>query len=410
MQRQFDIIIVGGGMAGAALACALSDTGYDIALFEGGEYAVQRPSADEGVTGFDTRVSALSHGSVDLLQRVGAWGRINAVRASPYSRMEVWDAQGTGAVAFDAGQVQQRWLGHIVENRVSVWALRQCLLELPNVVTRGDCKVVEVLPIDGADVARGQPAYTLLLGDGSRVSASLVVAADGALSSVRSLAGLKTREWDYGQLATVATVRIERAHQQTAWQRFLPEGPLAFLPLSSSTDSEHLCSIVWSARADVARALAPLQDQDFCQALTRAFEGRLGQVLQAGQRVSYPLRQRHAVSYYKPGLVLIGDAAHTVHPLAGQGINLGFKDVVVLAEELARADRLGLAPGSVSVLARYQRRRVADNLGMMAVMEGFKRLFGEQDVALRWLRNEGMNRVNRSPLIKQQLMRRAMGL
>lgn len=410
MQQDFDIIIVGGGMAGTALACALGNTGYRIALYEGGDYDIQRPQADAGVDAYDTRVSALSPASRELLQSLGAWSRMEALRVGPYSRMQVWDGEGTGAVEFDAALVQRRWLGHIVENRVSVWALRQCLLEHDNVVTRGACKVVQVLPAECADAQHGEPTCSLLLSDGSRVRASLVVAADGALSLIRKMAQFDTREWDYGHIATVATVKVAQPHQQAARQRFLPEGPLAFLPLPSVTEPGHYCSIVWSAKPELAGNLAALKSQDFCQVLSRAFEERLGAVEQVGPRAAYPLRQRHAVSYYKPGLALVGDAAHTVHPLAGQGINLGFKDVAVLAQELSRADKLGLAPGATSVLSRYQRRRMADNLGMMAVLDGFKHLFGERDLTVRWLRNEGMHRFNRARWVKQQVMRRAMGV
>ena len=160
----------------------------------------------------------------------------------------------------------------------------------------------------------------------------------------------------------------------------------------------------------LATSLAEMSDASFCRALGDAFEQRLGAVVAAGPRQQFPLRQRHATSYYKPGLVLVGDAAHTIHPLAGQGINLGLKDVDVLAQELQRAAALGVAPGAPEILARYQRRRLADNLGMMAAMEGFKRLFAEQDLAVRWLRNAGMSRLDRMPGLKQRIMRQAMGL
>jgi 2-octaprenylphenol hydroxylase len=270
--------------------------------------------------------------------------------------------------------------------------------------------VTELSPLAEGEVSSGTPLYRLQLDDGSQLSAGLVVAADGALSSIRRLADVTTREWDYEHVATVATIETESSHQQTAWQRFMPEGPLAFLPLANGTDGGHFCSIVWSAQPDLAERIAVMDDAQFCAQLGRAFEYRLGEVLRASPRRSFPLRQRHATCYYKTGLALVGDAAHTIHPLAGQGINLGLKDVAVLAQELKRAVDLGLAPGLPAILGRFQRRRQADNLATMVVMDGFKRLFGERSLGIRWLRNSGMNQLNRAPLLKRRIMRQAMGL
>jgi 2-octaprenylphenol hydroxylase len=222
------------------------------------------------------------------------------------------------------------------------------------------------------------------------------VAADGAQSRVRESLHFATREWDYGHRAIVCTVATELAHQHTAWQRFLPSGPLAFLPLPVNGE-RHLCSIVWSVREALAPELLELDEAGFCEALGRAFEWRLGQVL-------------HAVEYVQPRVALVGDAAHTIHPLAGQGINLGLKDVAVLADEILRASRRGRDPGDIGVLRRYQRQRKGENLLMMGAMDAFKFLFEQQALPLRWLRNAGMSGVDRSRLLKQQIMRHAMGL
>ena len=252
----------------------------------------------------------------------------------------------------------------------------------------------------------------MTLDDGRQIDAKLVIAADGAQSKVRELAGFSVREWSYQQDAIVTTIHCQQHHQLAARQWFLPTGPLAFLPLQGIDDDESgsSCSIVWSQDSAEAERLMALSDEEFCKELTRVSEGALGEILSIDRRFKIPLNQRHAADYVKPGLVLIGDAAHSIHPLAGQGVNLGFKDVAVLAEELARAASLGISPGSELVLQRYQRRRKADNLGMMAVMEGFKRLFGSDQVPLRLLRNAGMSRLNSIMPIKKAIVREVMGL
>jgi 2-octaprenylphenol hydroxylase len=219
----------------------------------------------------------------------------------------------------------------------------------------------------------------------------------------------KTREWDYGHRAIVATVQVAESHQETAWQRFLPSGPLAFLPLPG-TENAHYCSIVWSLQDDLVDDLLALDDASFCGELNKAFENCLGGALGSSPRFAFPLRQRHALDYVQPGVALVADAAHTIHPLAGQGINLGLQDVAALAEELLAAHGRGIGPGQVDVLQRYQRRRKGENLLMMSAMDGFKRLFEQDALPIRWLRNAGMRGVGRIAPLKQRLMRHAMGI
>ncbi|MFQ3323142.1 MAG: 2-octaprenylphenol hydroxylase [Pseudomonadales bacterium] len=407
--KQYDVVIVGAGLSGSALACALGESGLKIALLEGSNLPAAAPLAASKVGEFDPRVSALTEASREFLQQIDVWDSMQRISVSPYSHMTVWDAQGTGEIEFDAGEVQQPRLGHIVENRITNWCLLQRLSALP-IDVFSNTKVSDLIEITTTDVAIGEAAYSLVLEDGSTMQASLVVAADGALSIIRTLAGFETREWDYNHKAIVATVECEGHHQHTAWQRFLPQGPLALLPLTDADNGKHYCSIVWSAELNYADELSALTDDEFRSALGKAFEYRLGEITAVSKRFSFPLRQRHAKQYFKPGLVLVGDAAHSIHPLAGQGINLGLQDVQVLAEEIIRGAKRGLAVGDETILRRYQRRRMADNLAMMAAMDGFKRLFERPELPVRWLRNEGLRLLGKIPAVKNTIIRQATGL
>jgi 2-octaprenylphenol hydroxylase len=316
--------------------------------------------------------------------------------------MTVWDAEGTGQIEFDCAEVDAPALGHIVENRSIVSALAMRVLAATDITLFSPARLESCEQLEGESVR-------VQLESGEILAADLLVAADGALSRVREMIGFDTREWDYGHRAIVATVEVEHSHQHTAWQRFLPSGPLALLPLPGQ-EQRHYCSIVWSMQDELVDNILGLEDAPFCSELERAIEGRLGRILAASPRFAFPLRQRHAVDYVKPGIALVADAAHTIHPLAGQGINLGLQDVAVLAEEVLAGHARGINPGELALLSRYQRRRKGENLLMMAAMDGFKRLFEQQALPLRWLRNVGMRGINQLPLVKQQLMRHAMGL
>lgn len=405
---QFDVVIVGAGIAGSALACALGDTSLRVALIEVQPLPVAMPVAPPGVNGFDARVSALTVASQKLLEQLGAWEAIRAQRACAYREMRVWDADGTGSIHFDCAEIHQPALGHIVENRLITAALAQQLPLAGNISVLAPQVLQSMSP-------RPAGGYHLQLESGVAIEADLVVGADGAMSVVRRLAGLKTREWDYGHNAIVATVQTSLPHARTAWQRFMPSGPLAFLPLQtgpldSGDGDQQFCSIVWSANADYAQQLMTLDDAAFRATLAQAFEHRLGDVTAISKRFMFPLRQRHAVDYVAPGMALIGDAAHTIHPLAGQGINLGLLDVAALAQALKHASLRGVSCGDAALLRRYQRARKGHNLLMMGVMEGFKRLFEQPALPLRWLRNEGLRQVDARLWLKREIMRQAMGL
>jgi 2-octaprenylphenol hydroxylase len=396
METRADLLIVGAGMVGSALALALRDSGLNILVVDGGPLTVRPFVADAP---FEARVSALSIASQRILERLGVWDGIVARRVSPYSDMHVWDGSGTGKVHFSASSVHAEVLGHIVENRVVQDALVERLHD-SDIGLLADARL-EQMRHSGDD-------WLLTLSDGRTLRAPLVVAADGANSTVRRMTGTATREWDYLHHAIVTSVRTADSHRKTAWQRFTDDGPLAFLPLDR--EGEHWCSIVWSVTPEQSERLMKLDDERFCRELESAFEGCLGQVISADSRVCVPLRQRHAKRYVAPGLALIGDAAHTIHPLAGQGVNLGFLDAAVLAEVLRDGVERGERLADERVLSRYERRRMPHNLTLMAAMEGFERLFQADALPVRLLRNAGLKMVDHSAEAKALLVRQALGL
>ncbi len=400
---KYDVVIVGAGLVGQAIATALVQGAQQkklrIALIDP-TFRDHEPASGADLADYDLRVSALTAKTQAFLTCLGAWQKIPLQRLSPYTGMHVWDAEGTGSVTFDAADLHAPCLGHIVENRQTLWAIQQCLQEAQAV----DVLTQKVRYLDN----RNTEGYTpVVLDNNDTLLAKLVIGADGALSRVRQWAGLPTTEWDYGHHAIVATVRLEQPLQATAWQRFRPQGPLALLPLPGD---EHLASIVWSTSPAEADAVLAMDEDGFNAALTQAFEGRLGRVRASSAKARFPLRQRHAHDYWCEGVVLAGDAAHTIHPLAGQGVNLGFKDAETLAEDILRAHSKGLDLGGELVLRRYQRRRQADNLCTMAAMEGFKQLFAADQPLLRLLRNEGMRLFDKLLPVKQYVMMKAMGL
>ena len=397
MEMRADVLIVGAGMVGSALALALKNSGLEILLLDGSPLSV-KPFDPQSA--FEPRVSALSAASQRILERLGVWDGISARRASPYRDMQVWDGSGTGQIHFSATSVHAEVLGHIVENRV----VQDALLDRLH-----DCDMGLLANARLEQMRRSGDEWLLTLADGRKLRSPLVIAADGANSAVRRLAGCATREWDYLHHAIVTSVRSSLPHQMTAWQRFTDDGPLAFLPLERDGQQDW-CSIVWSTTPEQAQRLMLLEEEDFCRELERAFEGRLGTVVSADSRLCVPLRQRHAKRYVAEGLALIGDAAHTIHPLAGQGVNLGFLDAAVLAEVLLHARERGERLADVRVLSRFERRRMPHNLGLMAAMEGFERLFQADSLALRWLRNTGLKSVDQMPEAKALFVRQALGL
>lgn len=393
-----EVLVVGGGMVGAALVALLGAAGVAVTLLDGRPAPLDRETVGRGQPA--RRVSAITPVSQRLLARLGAWPWMAARRVTPYRHMQVWDAEGSGEVGFSADQAGVPALGHIVENDVVLAALEARLAELPSVGVRLGARVVGM-----REAAGGRE---VVLEGGECLAAPLVVAADGSRSPLREWAGIGVASRDTGHVAVVTTVRTARPHGGVARQVFLATGPLAFLPLSVAGD-DHYCSIVWSTTPAEAERLVALPPATLGEALTDAFDARLGAVRVTDEALAVPLTQRHAETYVKPGLVLVGDAAHSIHPLAGQGVNLGLMDAAVLAEELLAARRRGMGLGEASALSRYARRRRGDNAAMLALMDGFRLLFGARHPALTLARNLGLSGTDRLVPVKRLLMRQAIG-
>ncbi|MEX2130053.1 MAG: UbiH/UbiF/VisC/COQ6 family ubiquinone biosynthesis hydroxylase [Pseudohongiellaceae bacterium] len=406
-RKDFDILIAGGGMVGAMAALALAGKGLRIALLDGVGFHPDRvPNVQAGLH-FDSRVSAIAPASRRQFETLGCWTTMTSLRVSPYTDMHVWDADGTGQIHFAAADIHANELGHIIENSVILQGLYAQLARATDVSV-----IVPAFVESLQQQESGMDTWTTVITEsGEKYSCHLLLGADGGNSRIRELAGIRVREWDYEQQAIVTTVRTELGHQATAWQRFISTGPLAFLPLLPATgsDDQHYCSIVWSAVPDCAESLMGLSDVEFSRTLQHAIENRFGRIEWVDRRSAFPLRQRHALDYVKDGIALLGDAAHTIHPLAGQGVNLGLADVQVLAEEICSNLQRGRPVNDPIMLQRYQRRRLGHNLGTMWMMEGFKRLFAQQSLPLRWIRNAGMRGVDNSSLIKNRLIRQATG-
>lgn len=383
-----DILIAGGGPIGLAAATALQHAGFAVRLIE---RSPQPPSFDARQT--DARVYALAPASLDLLDALGAGAPLRALRHSPYRAMRVWDQHPERPLCFDAAEAGAEQLGAIVEHAALAAALWQAL----------PAGIAEL----GAEIATARTEEGLAqlsLADGRILRARLLLAADGPDSPLRARLEIPTVGWSYQQQALVCHLRTALPHAGTAWQRFLPSGPLALLPLADGR-----VSLVWSCDEALAAELMALSDADFALRLSVASQGVLGALSEPTPRRVFPLRLLHAQDYHRPGLVLVGDAAHVVHPLAGQGLNLGLADVATLAATLAAAREAGRGWWRPRTLAAYARQRKAENLEMLALTDGLKRLFGNEEAGLRSLRNLGLGLVNRLPLAKPALLARALG-
>ena len=386
----YDVAIVGGALVGATLACVLAEQGLSVAVIEARE---SMPEPDDTIT---PRVSAITRASERIFRNLGVWSLLPERHLGIFREMTVWDLPAHGEIHFDSADIAEPSLGYIVENDRLLYALTQ-RLALTESVTMYQPAVLKELWINRSS--------TILNLQGASVEARLVVGADGGSSRVRELAGIEVRQGDYAQRAVVSIVHCQQGHQHTAWQRFLASGPLAVLPLSA----DNAC-IVWSTTPEQAHAFTAMTSDSFDEALNVALDGKLGRVSSVGPRQSFALRWLQANAYVSDRLALIGDAAHIIHPLAGQGVNLGLYDAAVLGEVIAAAAKRGRNFFERPVLRRYERWRRGHNTMVHSAMNGFFWLFGSDVPGVRSLRNVGLAATNKIDPLKRLIMRHACGL
>lgn len=389
----YDIIIIGSGTVGSTAALALAkQTTLKIALID-----AQLINHEWHPDHQDHRVSAISQASYQIFQNLKAWEKILTKRTSPYQEMRVWEESGKSKIDFTSADVNVRQLGFIIEDCVVRTSLYECLRTQNNVDFLHPLKLLSL---------QSQPDHIELhTADKQIFTTKLLIAADGANSWVRDQINIPLKTWDYEHTAIVATVKTAQSHQATAWQRFLTTGPLAFLPLSDS----HSSSIVWSTTPTHAQELLQLDEANFKTALTAAFANQLGPVTEVGKRYHFPLQMRHAKHYVQNRIALIGDAAHTIHPLAGQGVNMGLLDAACLVEVIVEAIAKQRDFASLPTLRRYERWRKGDNLAMLAGVEVLKKLFMSDKPSVITLRDFGVNLTNKTAFLKNFFINHALG-
>lgn len=388
--ERVELIVVGGGLAGLTLGIACASAGIEVAVIDREDPATMLGEP------FDGRTTAIAHGSQLVLDGIGLW-KLLASEAEPILEIRVADGDSPLFLHYDHRDLGTAPLGYIVENRV----LRRALIERARALPT----LRHLAPLAVERVERGAAFATAFLADGSTLKGELVAACDGKNSPLRRAAGIRTVAWDYPQTGIVCTVRHEHPHRGVAVEHFLPAGPFAILPMTGQRSS-----IVWTERADLAPAILALDAAGFASELARRFGDFLGAVEPVGPRWSYPLSLLHAERYTAPRLALVADAAHVIHPIAGQGLNLGIRDIAALAELIVDARRLGLDIASPEMLRRYERRRRFDNVALAAVTDGLNRLFSNEVPPVRLMRDVGLAMVNQLPPVKRLLMRHAMGV
>ncbi len=393
--RRTQVLIVGGGLAGLTLAAALGTAGVDTVVVDRDSMTARTAPA------FDGRTTAIAHGSQRLMQGAGLWPLI-AGDAEPILDIRIADGRAPIFLHYDHAEVGDDPFGYIVENRLIRQAQFDRLAALPSVAALAPALVVRL--------ERGPGTVAATLDDGTVIRAELAIGADGRNSMVRKSAGIGTVTWRYRQKAIACTIAHARPHNGVAVEHFLPSGPFAVLPMTDDADGAHRSSIVWTEREDLAPGYAALPDDAFNADLQNRVGGWLGEVRLIGRRFLYPLGVLHAERYVAPRVALISEAAHAIHPIAGQGLNMGFRDVAALAEIVVDRARLGLDVGEAGPLEHYQRWRRVDNVTLVAVTDVLNRLFSNDIPPVRWARDTGLAMVGQVPPLKRFFMRHAMGV
>lgn len=392
----FDVVIIGGGLVGGTLAVALAQQNFKVAV-------IDRESPEELLKpDLDGRTTAVSYGSKLIFDQLGIWDKVEHA-AEPILDIRVFERDSPWAIYYNHQDVGNAPMGYIVENRVLRQGIFQRAVELPDQLTW-------MAPASVAHTERNLESVIVELDDGNTLKASLLVGAEGRLSPTRDEAGIKTFRWSYDKMALIAHVTHEKPHQGSAWEVFQPQGPFAILPLRTCpTTGSYRSGIVWTGSPSDINQLLSLDDEEISAELQELFP-YFGTIQVSGKRWSYPLSAMIAKGTVDHRLAIVGDAAHTVHPVAGQGVNLGWRDAQTLAKVLGKAKGLGLDIGSKSILQDYQGRRRVDTASILAMSDGMVRLFSNKSSVLSFLRNTGLGIVNQIPPLKRRLMRHAMGI
>ena len=392
MSNRFDVIINGAGLVGSSIAIGLAKAGFKVLVIEFHPLEKLYPQDDYGL-----RVSAFTPSSKKWLEYVDAWdGLQHTGRITPFLHMHVWDEGGMGEFTFDAVGTGSDALGWIMDNEATQGVLIDRALQLDNITILDNTKLESFEKI-ADDVC-------VTLSNGDQYVTELIVGADGGRSMVRDWANIPTTGWSYGQKTIVGQVRPEKSHDNTCWQRFLDNGPLALLPLNDGR-----CSLAWHTTYEEADELLALDPEAFSDRLSEGFQWKFGRIEIAGKLGAYPLRLNHAQTYVRENFALAGDAAHSIHPLAGLGVNIGYLDSATLVEELINAKKAGISLGDLTMLKRYEKRRKAHNMLIMGSMDLFKRSSTSQSKVIKGVRNLGLSATNKLPFVKRKLARMAMG-
>lgn len=401
MKFEYDIVIVGGGMVGASLACSLAPLTLNIAIIE------QYPFNAETQPSFDDRSTALAYGTRRIFEKIGLWPLI-ADKVSPIHNIHISDRGHFGATRLDSRESGVDALGYVIENHVLGNGLQTLLNKMPNVDIICPAQVMQIDVKDDVaeiEIRQGEQVHQL--------KALLVVAADGSQSVIRQQLAVPVKTWDYGQTALISNVGISQPHRQIAYERFTDTGPLALLPMQDTLEQDQIqarCSLVWTLRNDQVEHYLQMGDAEFLAQLQQRFGRRLGEFVRVGKRQSYPLRMIRVPEQVQARVALIGNAAHTLHPVAGQGYNLGIRDVAVLSAVLADALKRDIDIGDISLLRDYAQWRKQDHRRVMAFTDGLVRIFSNPLFPVKWFRSAALTALDCLPSLKKMLGRQSMGL
>lgn len=396
--RQFDIVIIGGGMIGLSLAVGLANEGFSIAIIDQSQLPSSKVTED---TIPDIRVSSLSLGTAQFLESISVWPELIKRRITPYAKLSTWDSHFP-SVNFDSNQLGKTQLGYMIENSILHSTLLSICLNKINISYFDNSTVLDIQKVS----SHSQSIVTFLNSENSSnsIKAKLIVGSDGANSCVRKLAHIGSSGWQYHQACMLITVKTDSTEKDITWQQFNPSGPRAYLPLH-----DNWASLIWYDDKTKLKQLMSLPEPQFNQAVAEAFPSRIGNI-EIINKAMFPLTRMHANTYWKPGIVLVGDAAHTINPLAGQGANLGFKDIELLMKLIVEANRTGTDWHSNELLAHYTQCRYKDNLLMQTAMDGFYFTFANQSLPFKLLRNALFMAVEHNQLLKKFILKYAIGL